>query len=179
MSSGSVGSSTQHLQTAFGTPTMEITTKEKPPFEETATGGKLNFSLTLPEILYIEFVKGGIQDHLQKGDQAIIYLGTSEVMQELFYKLVTAAKSKFKPEELNVKNLVASIWLKTRTHLNNRLSFSKDLGELAKERELQKVAVEVQLNMSKEGLTGKVITKREAQFLLDFNKYFLEHSPKR
>jgi hypothetical protein len=120
--------------------------------------------LTIPEIMFLAFVKDSIQSNLdQKND--LIYFGASEYMQSSFsdWTEKTFTCRKFTEEELNLITLITSIWTKTKNYIENDLQDSEAIQD---EEQCQKIADEAAEEFSANGSVGKMFTARQATYLL-------------
>jgi len=128
----------------------------------------LNFNPTIPEIILMTFLRGGIQHSFaQRCD--IHYIGNSEAMQNNFNTWVktTFPQQNFTPEQLKLTDLVASIWSKTKEFIDNELSVKKNPHDIENEKQWQSQAAIFETDFRAGGHLGKVFTSRQANLILN------------
>jgi hypothetical protein len=138
-----------------------------PPVQNGNNHTILNFSLTIPELMCVDFFREPVLLTLQK-KVGLIYLGTSPGMQASFDERVKgiASKSNFSKEELSLQTLVASIWQKTKTWNENILAQQNVEKDIQSEKTMQSQADSAMLSFSSAGNFGKIFTARQAIMLL-------------
>jgi hypothetical protein len=144
--------------------------KELPPaVQQEGNSVVLNFPLTIPESMFLAFVKGMVQYNLDK-KYDLIYLGTSEKMQSDFSGWVakTFTSKQFTSEELKLATVVPSLWMKTKTFVENELKKNQnpDQASIANEKQWQVEADNLTEEFRLQGRIGKVFTIRQAKFLI-------------
>lgn len=144
-------------------PTQHAQYKAPSPLQIDNTGA----ALSTPECILLVFAKHKIGADLTSGDN-LIYLGTSEFMQKGFNEWVvqTYPNANFSLEAFNLTTLVASVWSKTKTHVENELALTQNQISIDEEKAWQAKADFAQLEFLSEGRTGKVFTKRQSEFLI-------------
>jgi hypothetical protein len=93
------------------------------PIQQEGGDVVLNYTLAIPEAMFLAFIKNRIQAYLdQKND--LIYLGTSESMQRGFSEWIAKifTSKQFTAEELKLVTVISSIWMKTKNQVENELN---------------------------------------------------------
>lgn len=138
-----------------------------PPIKREGESVVLNFTLTISESMFLTSVKSVIQSSLDQ-QYNVIFLATSESMQRGFREWVgrTFTSKEFSAEELNLVTIVSSIWMKTKTHIENELRISQDHAAIVDEAECQRRADNTAAEIALQGRSGKAFTVRQATFLI-------------
>lgn len=148
---------------------LQVTIQDQPlpNVEKKENETIINCPLTIPESALLLFVKNGVKQALDE-KRTVFFLGTSPKMQSDFTSFTTKAFSpmSFQTEELNLATIVSSIWLKTKTFLDNHLKTANDLQGIEDEKEQQKCANSVTEAFNLQGISGKAFTVRQASFLV-------------
>lgn len=143
------------------------TTLIPPTIQRNGNSVVLNFSLTIPEAMFLAFVKNMVQCSLEQKN-GLVYLGTSEKMQSDFNGWVAKkfTSKEITSEELSLVTVVSSIWMKTKAFVENKLKIDQNLKLIENEQQWQKEADSTTEAFRLQGQSGKVFTARQASFLL-------------
>lgn len=138
-----------------------------PPVQQEKNDVVLNFTLTIPESIFLAFSSPMIQSMIDK-QANIIYLSTAEKMQSSFTNWTerTFKAKKFTPEELNLATIVLSVWAKTKSFVDNELNVLNDPVLINDEEIMKADADKAAADLSLQGHTGKAFTLRQANMLL-------------
>jgi hypothetical protein len=146
---------------------VEFLQTAPPPVRVEGIEIKINFSLTLPEVIFVAFAERAMKSAvIAKND--LIYLGTSEKMQNDFKTCVNEKfkNNHFSPEELKLDTIVSSIWVKSKTFIMQQLILSNNQERKAHEEYWQMRAVAYSLVANLQGPSGKFFTAMQMGLLV-------------
>lgn len=120
---------------------------------------------TFPEKEFITFAHEIFRRATTK-PEFITLIATDEKQSAFYIWLANKCPMKtFDEDQINIKNIISSIWEKSRTNVFVDINEqgTKDIAN--KEKILQKEAIDEEQTNSKKGLHGKVFTHRQANHL--------------
>lgn len=149
-------------------PTAKLTLffGSSPPLQRKEDEVPLNSTFTFHELMLLAFARDFFHSNLnQKND---FYYFDSKSKQNDFseWMVKSFTSKKFTSEELNVVNIVSSIWEKAKKRVETELKTSGDPEAIEDEKELQRIADGFEKQASLFGMTGKMFTVRQGTFLL-------------
>ena len=127
----------------------------------------LNMTLTVPEAMLVAYAQHMIKHHLDQGN-SLIYLGVSPNLQQNFNSFVATrfSSANLSLEQQKLGPLVESLWIKTKTTIDNDLRVKQDQTAIETEESLHQEAVKQLESLRTQGITGgKIFTKRQAKLI--------------
>ena len=135
---------------------------ELPPIQVEGNKMDVNFSLTIPEVIYLALYIDGIKSAVDtKANFA--FMSAGEKLQRRFVELAEKRFNarEFSPEELNLDSLVTSIWMKARIVTEGQCLLFNEQDELADEKKWQDQSSILSLYSNLKGYDGKWFTARQ------------------